>query len=601
MRRDAFHDASRDSHRWKLVPGFPAEAAQRRRRVPVFLLLFLTLALAGVARADRVTLKNGDVVEGQIVLDNEGRIVIRTAKGIRTIRREEVRKVEKEKAPPKPKPPAPKPEDPPEEEEPAGTGETTPETTGVVPGPEKNREEAQAEWKRKTAEYEGVPWTRRWKVRRPGFVLHCNSTKEVAEWYATALEKIDHELKRFFRKAEKVRFENEETKVFVYKTEEEFQRLTGTKFGGFFRIQDGSIHAYHGRFDLTGDTVSVLGHEYTHKWEAKVVDRWFNMPPWIYEGLAVYFGDGVVVPREGRAKAQQIPRDRLLAIQRAIREKRYIKIKELMETPPGPKFTGFHYAHAWSVIYMLVNTNKGNRDIFNKVFTDCIQSRHTIQDFADVCKRIGGIEGFEVKWKEWVMEQEIPPAGVIRDSTFRSELADFTVTLPDETWAFDLDSASVGTADLLWFQAVMKKEKALVKVLAGNNWDHLTPEEAVKRKLEVLGKTNKVIFRDEIVANGYDAHEIYYTSDPPPPSPPKEGEEPKEGEKPEPKPEEPPGEDEEKPEDETPKEPLKKMRRVYFTTVPQVVIVELSAPVDEFDRQNTDFEKVLQTIQFHFE
>ena len=47
--------------------------------------------------------------------------------------------------------------------------------------------------------------------------------------------------------------------------------------------------------------------------------------------------------------------------------------------------------------------------------------------------------------------------------------------------------------------------------------------------------------------------------------------------------------------------PSTAQRRVYLATVPYLFVLELSAPFDEFDGYNADFEKVIQSIQIQFD
>lgn len=633
--------------------------------------LLLTLGVYPPVHADKVILKSGEVVEGKIDLDASGLIVIRTAQGVRTIRREDVRKVEKDKTPKdlyKEKAAALRrgdakghyelglwckekklrkearrefeavlrlEKDHAEARKELGYvhqdgrwvkegkagGKTRPKKAGddrrrgsgkkksgeetaapeaeTPPSPEKNREEWKEDWKKRMAEYKGVPLNKAHRIEGNGYILICNSTREVAEWYAKALNKIDRELAYFFRKAPVIRWATERTMVTVYRTQFEFNMQTQVRALGFFRPDSGEIHAFHGVIPYTGNTVSVLGHEYTHKWTAKVVPDHGKMPPWIREGLAVYFADGIVVPREGKAQVRQIPRDRLLVIQRAIREGRYIKIRELMTIPQGPQFTGFHYAHAWSVIYMMVNTTKANENIFNKMFSDCITEKFEVANFEKVCKRIGGIEGFEQRWKEWVLNVKVPSSGTVTDDVFRCDYSNFTLRLPDDTWEFDLGAKDAPRRDLWWYQGSIKKGKARINILSGSNTENLTAKKAVERKEESLEKTNKVLLKGSLDANGYEAHEIYYTSEPPPEKKktPEEGG--KEGEKP--KPGDPPDEEKEKPGDLLPKKPPTRMRRVYIATAPHFIILEVSAPTDEFDTVDSSFERVLQSLKIHFE
>ena len=516
----------------------------------------------------------------------------------------------KRKPPPKEPPPPPetggeKPEAGPEKskEEGKSTEPLTPTAGVLTPEQIQNQREARAAWRKNMAEYQGVPWGKAHVLSGTGFELRCNSSREVAEWYFKALEKINYELNRFFRNYRRRAFAYSKTSVYVYKSHEEFmdKEQVPPGVGGFFRPGSGAIRAYHGEFGPSGDTIAVLGHEYTHKWEAVVINGWANMPPWIYEGLAVYFGDGITVPRKGRAKAHQIPRDRLRALKRAILEKRYVKVRDLIRTPRGA-FGGFHYMHAWSVIYWMINGQEKGKKIFSDLFSYCVNNRLTPKYFEDLCVNIGGIEGFEERWKKWVLELVVPPPGDVEENTFRSHFSDFSISRPDEAWEWAFDEEVVSPTDRMAFQVAMKREAGQISVLSANNPEHLTADAVIARKTDQLKRTFEVISTDRITANGYEAFEVHYKEKPP--------EKPEEEKK---KPDVPslqegegqdPGEDPEKKEQEKKKPeppPLKRMRRVYLTTPPHIIIMEVSAPIEEFDAYNREFEKTVQSIQLHFE
>ncbi|MCZ6603197.1 MAG: hypothetical protein O6952_09335, partial [Planctomycetota bacterium] len=490
---------------------------------------------------------------------------------------------------------------------------SSPSTGGLTPEQQENQKIARANWRKRIAEYDGVPWERAHRIKGPGFLLVCNSSREVAEWYWKALVKIDYELRRFFtNKGTRIRrFGASTTSVYVYRTQKEFMEKEGRgpNTGGFFRINTGSIHAYHGPFGATGNTIAVLGHEYTHKWESMIVDNWKNMPPWIYEGLAVYFGDGIIVPAgKGKAKTHQIPRDRLRVVQRAIVDKRYIKVADLIRTPPG-RFSGFHYAHAWSVIYFMVNSSKSNQTVFNKLFTNMILDKYSPSDFEEVCKGIGGVAGFEQRWKEWVMLQQAPPPGDVVEDTYESYFSNFRISRPSADWEFVVKDDVVPVDERMYFQIALAKKNAHITILSSNNAERLSADAVVARKVEQLKKTHEVISSDRLIANGYEAYDIIYKDKPPEPkkepakpkvpslsetpgvpslSPSQEGDGGKEGEGKE------GGEEGKKAEVKPPE--LMKYRRVYLTTVPHVIILQLSAPVKEFDALLPQFEKTVQSF-----
>ena len=437
---------------------------------------------------------------------------------------------------------------------------------------ERERRQAAADyWRRIMKEFEGVDWKDRYQLDGPGFKLHCNSTEEVATWYLDAITRINRELDKFFRKADKVQFVDEDTEIFVYKTKQSFHEVTGApqQVGGFFNPMNGQIHLFHGTFGWTGNTVSTIGHEFTHKWTAMVNKAHGNMPPWIREGLAVYFADGIVVPRDGPPKTRQIPRDRLLVIQRAVAEKRSIPLKNLIRVPQGPGFTGFHYAHAWAVVYWMVESGRKNREIFNTMFSDCIDKRFDPKKFeTETCRGVGGIEGFEERWKEWVLEQKIPPGGRISEGRFRSDLASFTVDRPSGTWRFVDDANELSVADLPWFQIVLRKEEARIDILAGNNPEHDEPLKKANDFRKSLPKdTVQFISAKAVNVNGYEAVDVVFED--------KKG-----------------GED---------GSPPFRYRRVFLTTPIHFVVLMYSAPAARFDEHAADFDKALASFEFRFD
>ena len=43
------------------------------------------------------------------------------------------------------------------------------------------------------------------------------------------------------------------------------------------------------------------------------------------------------------------------------------------------------------------------------------------------------------------------------------------------------------------------------------------------------------------------------------------------------------------------------MRRVYVTTAPHTIFLELEAPIETFDEHVADFERVVQSLQLFFD
>lgn len=81
----------------------------------------LLVVCAGLASADEVWLKNGNIITGEIVVERSDRVILETAGGKMTIMRDQIDKVVRKGAQPPPPPEPPKPPDPVPPTTPEGT------------------------------------------------------------------------------------------------------------------------------------------------------------------------------------------------------------------------------------------------------------------------------------------------------------------------------------------------------------------------------------------------------------------------------------------------------------------------------------------------
>lgn len=198
--------------------------------------------------------------------------------------------------------------------------------------------------------------------------------------------------------------------IWIYSSQQEFMGSTGMPdgVGGFYNTGNKRVTGYHGTFGNNGNTRTVLAHEGTHQFEDVVLQGSFgNCPIWILEGLAVFFesafwdGEDVVIGL--------VPTDRLSALKRGLQANSLIPLSQLIRTPQ-PQFTAYHYAHAWSLIYMVLyyGGNKAVRQRCQQWFTDLMMSSRQGPVTAEMVEeRCGGKDKFlelEQKWKEWLGE-----------------------------------------------------------------------------------------------------------------------------------------------------------------------------------------------------
>jgi hypothetical protein len=133
--------------------------------------------------------------------------------------------------------------------------------------------------------------------------------------------------------------------------------------GVFFRTDKGTGLAtwVEGQQRLT--MYSVLQHEGFHQFaDARIMN---GLPPWVNEGIADYFGEGVVV--NGKLKLGLLDRERLRRVRRAVKAGEAIGFGELMRmdnaewnkrVAGGDQSAPLLYDQAWSICYFLIHGGK---------------------------------------------------------------------------------------------------------------------------------------------------------------------------------------------------------------------------------------------------
>jgi hypothetical protein len=285
-------------------------------------------------------------------------------------------------------------------------------------------------------EYLGVPWTQHHEVKTPHYVVQCNSTEAVTKRYALTMEKLYRKLAYHFPPERKGR--RGRSVVRIYRNGDDFREQTGMFYGvgGFYRPSTGELCAYHGTFGSTATTFNVLAHEGTHQFQGKVLQGFENIPMWLIEGLAVYFGDGARVDPSGKLVTERIPRDRLLHIQDKIRVDRYERLAKLA-TLGRRGFSGSHYADSWALIHFLVNSGERGQKLLSAYWNIAQRKKITFDHFEAVAKEhSGSIEALEKEYLKHVMGLRPDPAGEIRGDYFYSREFSFELKRLGPKWRF---------------------------------------------------------------------------------------------------------------------------------------------------------------------
>ncbi|RMG17734.1 MAG: DUF1570 domain-containing protein [Planctomycetota bacterium] len=242
------------------------------------------------------------------------------------------------------------------------------------------------------------------------YEIKTNVKPEYAERYGRMMDRYYRRFLKVFRDF-LPKGELPKGTIWIYSSRAEFQRheRVGPTTGGFYQTGLRRVTAFHGPFGNTGTTREVLAHEGTHQFEDFVLGgRGFsNAPIWILEGLAVLFESAVYDGKE--VIVGLVPRDRLASLKRGLAAGTLIPLDRLIRTPQ-PSFTAYHYAHAWSLIYMILysSESKAVRKKTQQWFADLFMlSRTRRVTPEDVIERCGGPEGFaalEERWKNFIRD-----------------------------------------------------------------------------------------------------------------------------------------------------------------------------------------------------
>ena len=363
----------------------------------------------------------------------------------------------------------------------------------------------------KRKEYIGVPWENRYQIPTKNFEIHCNSTEKVARAYAALMEEIRSHLEKMF--TSRIQRTNK-APVFIYSSQEEFMsrdnlgRWAGRGLGGYYNSVTQAITTYHGTFGFTGTTLSVLCHEGTHYYQGLVLKDFNNIPMWLIEGLAVYFGDGMVFdPVKKKMSLGKVPRDRLAHIQEKMLAKRHTPVEKLISMTRNQGFSGSHYADSWALIYFLVNSGKDGMHFLTDYWRTGLERLLTKKDFLDLSDHyFEGVKNLEAQYIEYILGLEMPSAGRVVGEWFQSEVFQFDFKAPSEDWKFFEDKED----KKLLIGLIDPRGEAEVRVYFQNN-DSFLEKDVYFDGYEKLAKTLfKDVKHEPVKISGLDGYKLGY-------------------------------------------------------------------------------------------
>lgn len=258
--------------------------------------------------------------------------------------------------------------------------------------------------------HEAMPWEEATTKKTKRYLIKSNIRPEYLDRYGVMLDQYFERFNKVFKNVMIRGTKYKRSLVVIYPSQERFmeKERVPKNVGGFYRPGDRMVVGYHGRFGKTGTTRTVVVHEGTHQFQHLVLGNAFrNCPIWLIEGLAVLFEAADWNAKRKSVDLGKIPRDRLEIMKRAVEAGKTIPLRDLFRVPKR-RFTGFHYAHAWAVIYRLIygtknkKQRKENANILSNLFTMGRQKRVNNRDVERVFGGEAGLAKFEDDWKEWI-------------------------------------------------------------------------------------------------------------------------------------------------------------------------------------------------------
>jgi len=238
---------------------------------------------------------------------------------------------------------------------------------------------------------EGRPWATVEAIETEHYLVKCNSTEPVARRYSQLMEDLYEKYDELFDEDEFPRYHDEKGTVYIFRNRWEyvdFKPRIGPFSGGYYDQLDRAVRAFHGGFGVSDGTEEVLAHEATHQFQGWIFKEMMSAPPWLVEGMAVYYGDGSEITKSG-VQLHVIPRARLRTLKMAMRTKRYRPLERLLVTSSGRAF-GPYYDHGWGVIYWCLQGEKyGEKDGQNVWDRYLKHVAHELLPFEEARKRWG--------------------------------------------------------------------------------------------------------------------------------------------------------------------------------------------------------------------
>ena len=232
--------------------------------------------------------------------------------------------------------------------------------------------------------------------------------------------------------------------IYLFAHRKNYLDFTGNKMSNAGGVTMPDINTVAADLESQGrDSLrQTLQHEAFHQFAASVISQ--DLPPWLNEGLAVMFQEGIWTGRS--FLLGQVPPWRVRQLQYDIANKRLVDFSTIMKMPlrwwnltlDRSRIAGStQYTQAWAMCQFLVYSVEDGKYKYRARFLDLLQRIHTGTEPMEAFKMAfsPNIEGFQAKFIQWAANLTPTPEAVLIDR--QNILADMLSKFSSEGKRFD--------------------------------------------------------------------------------------------------------------------------------------------------------------------
>lgn len=227
----------------------------------------------------------------------------------------------------------------------------------------------------------------------PHYIIHTDLDPEQARIASIRMTKMaDEYARRMSDFGPRVR---KKLPFYLYRDAEDYY-ATGAPRGSAGRFNGTALLAV--AEDFGPKTWHIVQHEGFHQFADVMINA--NLPPWVNEGLAEYFGEAIFTG-DGFVTGA-IPQWRLERIRKRFLRGEFKPLEDMMRLPVSEwnhQLSLINYDQAWSMVQFLAHGEDGR---YQKAFSGFLgqlgrgQNQYTAWE-----KSFGDMRGFEEKWREY--------------------------------------------------------------------------------------------------------------------------------------------------------------------------------------------------------